>query len=271
MKTIPLKNGMRLPAIGFGTSQLRGNVGIQSVADAIEVGYRHIDTADMYGNHAEVGEGIKRSGIQREELFVTTKIARDDLTADAVPAAMQRFLNELQLSYVDLLLIHWPNREVPIAETLGAMRALQEQGTTRAIGVSNFTEHHLDDIAKTGIEIVANQVEVHPAFNQTALRKYCGDHGIAVIAYAPLGRGKELNTPLLTELSQKYGVSTAQVSLNWLLSRGVAVIPRSSNREHMEDSLRAQAWQMAEADLARIDAMEQDERLFKPATHEFDY
>lgn len=271
MKTIQLKNGMSLPVIGFGTSQLKGEVGVRSVQEAIEVGYRHIDTADMYGNHREVGQGIKNSGIAREQLFVTTKVSRDDLTADAVRTATQRFLEELQLSYVDLLLIHWPNKSVPLAETLGAMEEIRKAGLIRAIGVSNFTEHHLADAAATGIEVVADQVEVHPTFNQKPLREYCAGRGVAVIAYAPLGRGSELNALLLTDLAKKYGVSTAQISLNWLLSRGVAVIPRSSNRAHMEDSLRAQEWQMEEMDLVRIDALPQGERLFKPATHEFDY
>lgn len=271
MKAVPLKNGLEMPALGFGTSQLKGEVCVHAIVDAVAVGYRHIDTADLYGNHREVGEGIKRAEVQREELFVTTKVTRDSLSADGVKSAVARFLEELQLTYIDLLLIHWPNKAVPVSETLGAMESLRAAGTIRAIGVSNFTEHHLDDARAAGFEIVANQVEVHPTFNQAKLRSYCAAQRIAVIAYAPLGRGSDLDLPLLRELAEKYGVSTAQVSLNWLLSRGVAAIPRSSKRVHMEDSFNAQNWRMDESDLSRIDALEQGERIFEPSTHEFDY
>lgn len=271
MADLILKKGNHMPAMGFGTSQLKGDVCIGAIVDAIAVGYRHIDTADMYGNHREVGEGIRRSGIPREALFVTTKVRRDDLRAPAVTESVNRFLEELGLSYIDLLLIHWPDKGVPIGETLAALEALRTQGIVRAIGVSNFTRHHLEDALATGTDIEANQVEVHPTFNQKDLRTYCAEKSIVVVAYAPLGRGSDLSHPVLTELARKYGVSVAQVALNWLLSRGVAVIPRSSKRGHMEDSLRAQDWRMDDADLERIDALKQGERIFAPSFHEFDY
>lgn len=266
-----LKSGAKMPMLGFGTSQLRGDTCVRAIQDALSIGYRHIDTADMYGNHREVGEGIRAAGVPREEIFVTTKVGRDHLGAQDVREQSARFLEELGLSYIDLLLIHWPNASIPLSETLGAMEELRGEGMVRAIGVSNFTEHHLEDARAAGFSIDANQVEVHPSFNQSHLRAYCREHGIAVIAYAPLGRGSDLQSRLLQQVAEKYGVSTAQISLAWLMTRGVAVIPRSQRREHIEDSFQAQELQLAEEDLAAIDDMEQGERIFAPSFNEFDY
>src|SRR3989344_2295650 len=190
-KTFALKAGVAMPTLGFGTSRLTGMVGVGAVKTALEVGYRHLDTADSYGNHEAVAEGIKSSGVPREEIFLTTKIDGDDHAYKDVLSATERYLEELNTDYIDLLLIHGPNRAVPVGETLKGMQELKEAGKIRAIGVSNFTRHHLEDTFQTGVEVSVNQVETHPAFNQKDLREFCAEHGIIITAYAPLGRGAD--------------------------------------------------------------------------------
>jgi len=270
MRTITLKGGSEMPVIGLGTSQLKGEDGARAISEAIEVGYRAIDTAEDYGNHDAVAAAMNESAVPREEFFLTTKIPRVGLSRESVLERTKRYLHELQTEYVDLLLIHWPNRAIPIAETLGAMEELRAAGAIRAIGVSNFTERHLEEALSTGVSVSVNQVEVHPSFNQKKLVSYCGEKNIVVTAYAPLGRGKDLQEPLIAELAKKYGVSVPQVILNWIVSRGLTTIPKSSSRAHMEDNLKALTWAMDPSDIAAIDALPQGERIFNPPTAEFD-
>lgn len=208
MRTIKFKNGIECPALGFGTWQLQGEVAERAVKEAIEVGYRHIDTADRYGNHHEVGKAINESGMARADLFLTTKLWDEDLSGDRVASAVDRFLQELNTDYLDLLLIHWPNKNIPIEETLRAMKACQDSGKVRNIGVSNFTERHLDDALATGIEFVTNQVEVRPHFNQSALRRYSAEKNIVVTGYSSLRAG-DMAEPVIVELSEKYGKTPA--------------------------------------------------------------
>ncbi len=269
MKSLPLGNGVRIPVLGFGTSRLVGGEGTAAIRVALSQGYRHIDTADSYGNHEYVAAAIAESGVPRKEIFLTSKIdAADHAYADML-SSFERYCEELKTDYIDLLLIHWPNRAIPVGETLKAMQELKETGKIRAVGVSNFTKHHLEDALQTGIEIVNNQVETHPTFNQKDLREFCTSKNIIITAYAPLGRGADLGLPLFTELSQKYNVSVAQVILNWALSRGMVTIPKSKNPERIKDNFNALSWQMEEADLVRIDSLPQGKRIFSGG--EFDY
>ncbi len=268
-RTFALKSGTAIPALGFGTSRLQGSVGAEAVDAALRVGYRHIDTADSYGNHDAAAEGIKQSRVPREEIFLTTKIDGGDHAYTDVLTATDRYLDELQTDYIDLLLIHWPNRAVLVGETLRAMQELKDAGKIRAIGVSNFTEHHLEDAFQTGIEVVVNQVETHPAFNQKDLREFCAEHNVVITAYAPLGRGADLELPLLLELAKKYGATVSQIILNWVVSRGMVAIPRSKNPERIKENFDSLDLTIEETDLLRIDSLPQGKRIFSGG--EFDY
>jgi len=260
-----------MPVLGIGTSQLGGRAGVGAVRHALEIGYRHIDTADDYGNHDEVGEAIQRSGVHRKEIFLTTKIPARHLTEKDVLRCTERYLSELGVEYIDLLLIHWPNRRVPIGETLGAMKKVRVAGKVRAIGVSNFTKHHLEDAFKTGVQVVDNQVEMHPSFNQEKLRVFCKEKGVAVTAYSPLGRSIELGNPLFMELAKKYNATEGQVILAWVLSKDVATIPKSKSPERLKENLGALELTLEPEDIKRIDRLPQGERLFEPASAEFEY
>ena len=270
-KTIALSTGVSIPVIGLGTWQLTGATCAPAVAYALQNGYTQIDTADAYGNHEQVGEGITKSGVAREQFFITTKLVYPSgYTAGAVHADGERFLTELETPYIDLLLIHWPNREVPFEETLKAMDELKKEGKIKAIGVSNFTPHHLNDALKAGVEIVNNQVEVRPRFNQKALRDYCASKNISITAYSSL-KGGETELPLVVELAQKYGKTPAQIILNWVVARGMVAIPKSSHSERIKENLESLDFEIEEADLANIDALPQGERVNDPSFGDFDY
>lgn len=262
---------MDIPSLGFGTWNLGGEVCYKAVSSALEIGYRHIDTADRYENHREVGKAINNFGIKRNDFFLTTKTFYDELTHDKVLANGQRFLEELKIDYIDLLLIHWPNKAVPIEETLGAMQELKDKGITKHIGVSNFTIHHLEDALKTGVDLYNNQVELHPSFNQKELVDFCDSNNIKVTAYSPLGMGEELHNESVLELSKKYSVSPAQVILNWIMGRGIAAIPKSTNPENIRANFNSLNWKMEDEDIALMNQIPQKPRLLSPDWNEFDY
>lgn len=259
-----------MPAIGLGTWQLTGEECVAGVAHALAVGYTHIDTADIYGNHREVAQGIKNSGVARDKIFITTKVWNNKHNRDGVIESGERFLKELEIDYIDLLLIHWPMRDVAVEETLRAMDELKQQGVVRAIGVSNFTEHHLEDALKSGVEIVNNQVEIRPQWSQKVLRDYCASKNISVTAYSSL-RGGGTSVPLILELAQKYNKTPAQIIINWVTARGMIAIPKSSHFARIEENLAAGEFVMEEADLARIDALPQTTRTNVPSFGDFDY
>jgi len=272
MNVIRLNDAASIPVLGYGTWLLEGDECVRGVEEAVRVGYRHIDTADAYGNHLSVAKGIKNSGIPREELFITTKLRQSNGYAGAiVRPSVERFLQELDIPYIDLLLIHWPDRKTPFSETLKAMKELKNAGLVRALGVSNFTRHHLEDALAANIEISTNQVETHPTFNQKELRAFCASKGVVVTAYSPLGRTRDLELPLLQELANKYGVSSAQVALNWIVARGMVAIPKSAHPERIKDNFDSISWTMDEKDLTAIDALPQGERVVNPAFSDFDY
>src|SRR3989344_6841658 len=239
MKTIQLNNNVSIPMLGFGTWQLTGEDCARSVRHALQTGYRHIDTADKYGNHVEVGKAILQSNVSRNEIHLTTKVWRTDLAKDMVPASCDRFLKEHKTDYIDLLLIHWPNKDIPITETLEAMNKLKEVGKVKALGVSNFTRHHLEDALATGIEITNNQIEVHPSFSQERMKAFCDEKGITVTAYSPLGRGQDIALPVIQEIAQRHSATPAQVILAWLLGRGIIAIPKSDKQEEIESNFKA--------------------------------
>lgn len=256
-------NGARIPAIGFGTYTLKGDTGTDMVAKAIEAGYRHIDTARMYGNEVEVGAGIRSSGIARDDVFVTTKVWRDDLSADAFADSAARAVDAIGIGPVDLLLIHWPNPDVPLEESIEALNAAKTAGLTRHIGVANFPSPLLDEaVALSPAPLVCNQVEYHPLLAQEAVLGACKRHGLALVAYSPLGQGKEiLQHPLVVGIAARHGTSPSQVILNWEVSQdGVAAIPRTKNPDRLAINLDVFGFELSQEETRSLDELSRQRR-----------
>jgi 2,5-diketo-D-gluconate reductase B len=249
--------GLRMPKLGLGTGQLRNAPGQAAIELALSLGYRHLDTAEMYTNEATVGAAIAASGVKRGDIHVTTKVLPDHLAPDALRRSMERSLSALQTDYVDLYLIHWPTRTMDLAATLEAMVRLREEGKVRAIGVSNFNvallRRAVDEI---GAPIAANQIEYHVLLDQSAVLRYARSRGVAVIAYAPLARGAFLGLPEMQRIARKHNASPAQVGLKWLLDQDlIAAIPRAGRRESQQanlDSLRVHLDNEDRAAIARL-------------------
>jgi diketogulonate reductase-like aldo/keto reductase len=270
IKNIELNDKSHIPVLGFGTWELTGHEGKLAIQHALEVGYRHFDTADAYGNHEIVGEVIRESTIQRNDLFITSKVWRTDLEPEKIKSNAERFLDELQTDYLDLLLIHWPNDEVPVNESLDAMEQLRKDGLVNSIGVSNFTVEHLEAIREIDhLDISNNQVEIHPTLYQKELIQYCQDNNISVTAYSPLGNGNDLGHDELNEIAKKHEKPVSQVIINWLLSKGLIVLPRSSNRDHIEENFRATEWELDNEDIQKIDNLSEWNRYIEPGFAEF--
>ena len=269
--SLTLNTGDPIPQLGLGVFKVEDDVCEQIVLDALEVGYRHIDTAMIYRNEAAVGRAIAKSGIPRDELFITTKLWNSDQGAEATPGALSTSLELLGLDYVDLYLIHWP---APLrdqyVESWLALEQLHEQGLARAIGVSNFEPEHLERILEEGSIIPAiNQVELHPAFQQRKLRSVQEPHGIITEAWGPLGQGKyELaELPGLSDIAAKHGKSIQQVVLRWHLQEGVVVFPKTVRKERMVENLSVFDFELSAEDMAAMAAMDSDRRV---GTHPMD-
>jgi 2,5-diketo-D-gluconate reductase B len=256
--------GTRVPRIGFGTWQITGRACSEAVEDALALGYRHIDTARVYDNEREVGTGLSASGINRDEVWITTKIPYGDLARDRVRAAAEGSLRDLGLDRVDLLLIHWPNPSVQLEETLDAMRELRDEGLVSHLGVSNFPPglfRHALELAP----ILTNQVEFHPFLAQDALLRIAGEHESSVTAYAPLAQGEVAHDPVLTEIGEAHGRSAAQVALRWLLDHDRAlVVPKAAGHRNRAANLDVN-FELDAEERARIDALPKDRREFDPS------
>ncbi len=268
---IKLKDGNEIPRLGFGTWQLKGSTCQKSVEDALEIGYRHIDSADAYSNHREVGQAIDKSGLKREDFFLTSKLWFTDFEKQPAIDACKRVLDELKVPYLDLYLMHWPNKNVPIETTLEAMEEMKGNGLIKSFGVSNFTVHHIQDALVANKNFVTNQVEFHPSLNQNELKEFCEKNDIAITAYSPIAQGQDLKIPEVLKLAEKYERSTAQVVLNWLLSKGIIAIPRSSSRNHIEDNFKSLEWKLTPEDIKSLDGLNRNNRIVKPDFNEFDY
>ncbi len=231
-------HGARIPALGFGTWQLRGASCRQAVAAALGIGYRHIDTAAIYGNETEVGEGIRDAGIARDAVFVTTKVWTDSLRGGALQDSAEASLKRLGLSKVDLLLVHWPNESIPLAETIGALCDAKRRGLTNHIGVSNFSESLLRQACALASEpIVTDQCKYHLHLDQTALLGHCRELGVSFTAYTPLGRGEIVSDPVVIEIARAHARTPAQVALRWLVQQdGVITIPKAANPAHIAEN-----------------------------------
>lgn len=252
-KTLKLKDQNEIPIVGFGTWKLKGKKARKSVEKALDVGYRHIDTADFYRNHKEVGKAVKSSGIPREEIFITTKVWKSDLHKQDVIDAGHRFLDELDTEYIDLLLVHWPNPSIPISETLEGFEALKSEGVIKSIGVSNFYERLLLEVLDTGVQVTNNQIEYHPKKNQQELKDFCDKNSITVTAYSPLNQGRALRLPTVKRLAEKYNKTSAQIILRWLIQKEIIVIPQSSNPDHIESNFKIFDWDLSSKDMQQMD------------------
>ena len=275
---ITLTNGIRsgetvvIPQVGFGTWKLEGLTAQEATEDAIATGYRHIDTASAYYNEDEVGAGIRASGVPREELFVTTKLRNGDQGFESTLTAFEDSRKRLGLDVIDLYLIHWPvPSQDTYLETWRAFEKLLADGAVRSIGVSNFLPEHLDRlIAESAVVPAVNQFEVHPTFQQRDLSLATTKAGIAVEAYSPLGRGADLEAASVVAIAERLGISTGQVVLRWHLQQGRIVIPKSANPERIRANLDVTSFDLTEADLAAIDALEAGNRQASdPATADF--
>jgi len=271
MKTLTLKSGKKIPQLGFGTWKLTGQTAADAVKYALEIGYRHIDTADAYGNHFDVAKGIKESGIKREDFFLTSKVFYQNLTPKGIQETGERALKELGVEYLDLFLLHWPNRSVPIFDQLNAMRELKERGLIKAMGVSNYNVHHLKDALESGIEFDINQVEFHPTLNQKELKEFCDKHQIIVTAYSPIGRGEDLKLPAINLLAEKYRVTPSQIILAWLMAKGLVAIPKASGKEHILDNFKSLELELKPEDVGAVDALNINNRVVNPDHSDFEY
>lgn len=247
--------GADIPSLGLGTYRLSGGTCRRAVETALEAGYRHVDTAEYYDNERAVGEAITASSVDREDVFLTTKVWRSHLQADDVRTAAEASLERLGVEYVDLLLIHWPNPRVPVGETLEAMATLREEGAVRHIGVSNFTREQLAEaIDATEVPIVTDQVLYHPYKDQTQLLEYCSNNDLALTAYSPLARGAVLDDDTLRTIGERYGKSAAQVTIRWLFQQdSVVAIPRSSSPEHIRANADVFDFELTDDEMATID------------------
>ncbi|WP_313642892.1 2,5-didehydrogluconate reductase DkgB [Stenotrophomonas sp.] len=259
---------MNIPAIGLGTYRLKGQVLTDSVHNALELGYRAFDTAQIYDNEADLGAAITSGTVPREQLFLTTKIWISNFHHDDLLASLRESLRKLRTDHVDLTLIHWPSPkdEVPMAEYLGALREAKSLGLTKAIGVSNFTiDLTRQAIAILGADAIAtNQIEVHPYLQNRALIAYLREQGIPVTAFMSLAYGAVLKDPVIQAIADKHQASTAQVALAWALQQDYAVIPSSTKRENLAGNLQAVQLRLDAEDMARIAELDRGERVANP-------
>ena len=257
--TVRLNDGAEIPQFGFGVFQIPAEETVTAVRTALDAGYRHIDTAQMYGNEAEVGRAIAESGVPREEIFVTTKLNNDGHGYDAALGALDETLRKLGFDHVDLFLIHWPRpQEGRYVETWTALEKLKADGKARSIGVSNFTVEHLERLAeRTGTVPAVNQIELHPQFPQAALRAYHAEHGIATEAWSPIGQGGDLlQDGRLRALADEHGRSPAQVVLRWHIQLGNIVFPKSVTPERIRENIDVFDFALSADDLAVIDGLD---------------
>jgi 2,5-diketo-D-gluconate reductase B len=259
--------GTKVPALGFGTWQLNGAQCESAVAQALELGYRHIDTAQAYGNEREVGRAITQSGLKRDAIFLTTKIAPDNLAAKTVTSSLAGSLDALGTAHVDLLLIHWPSATVKMGETLRALGEAKARGQVKHIGVSNFTVAHMREaIDMHRTEIFCNQVEYHALLGQSRVIDYARAHDMMITAYCPLARGRVADQPALVAIAERHGKSVAQIALRWLIQQdGIAAIPKSSNRQHIAANFALFDFALGMDEMAEIDRLRGNTRVVSPA------
>ena len=260
--TFKLNNGIDIPCIGYGTFQTPDGKSVEDgVKEALKIGYRHIDTAYFYQNEKGVGKAIRESGVKREDIFVTSKLWNSDRGYESAKAAFEKTMDNLGLEYLDLFLIHWPaikkqfdNAEEINAETWKAFEEIYETGRVKAIGLSNFLPHHIDELMKTAkIKPMVNQIEFHPGFAQIETAKYCIENDIVVEAWSPLGRKEVLENETLVELAKKYNKSTAQICIRWVLLHNILPLPKSVTPSRILENSQVFDFKISEDDMKTID------------------
>ncbi|MGN1387655.1 MAG: aldo/keto reductase [Bacillus sp. (in: firmicutes)] len=271
--TFTLHNGVKMPGFGLGVYKTAdGEEVINAIKYAVKAGYRAVDTAALYFNEDGVGEGIKQCGLPREEIFVTTKVWNSDQGYESTLAAFEKSRKKLDVDYIDLYLIHWPVKE-KYKETWRAMEELYRSGKVRAIGVSNFHKHHIEDLMTTAeIKPMVNQIELHPMLSQVELRDYCQSQNIAVTAWSPLAKGRLMEEPVLEEIAKKHNKTVAQVILRWHIQNDVIVIPKSTHEHRIVENADIFDFVLNTEDMQAINALNKNERLGQNPDHfHFDF
>ena len=249
-------NGAEIPLVGLGTWDLRGRTCVRIVQQALRLGYRHIDTAEMYDNEREVGEGLHASGVKRGDVFVTTKIRPSHFARRDLERAARDSLARLRLHQVDLLLLHWPNPQIPLSETLGALCKVKREGLARHIGVSNFTVKLVEEAFRLSTEpLVCNQIECHPFLDQSKVIAACRKHDMAVVAYSPIARGGARNDKLLARIGAAHDKTAAQVCLRFLVQHEIVVIPRTSKEQRLSENAGVFDFALSAAEMREIAAL----------------
>lgn len=258
-----LSNAYKIPCIGYGTYKVNGEEAVSVIKAAIDAGYRHIDTATFYGNEVEVGKAIHECGVAREELFITSKVWKTERGYESTKKSFLKTLEDMQLEYLDLYLIHWPasfcqyeNWEEINLETWRAMTELYKEGKIKAIGVSNFHVHHLEALMRTEVKPMVNQLEYHPGEMQEETVEYCKEHGILVEAWSPLGRGRIFENELLLQLAEKYGKTLPQICLRWELQNGIIPLPKTMSEKRMKENLDIFDFEISKEDMKVLNTME---------------
>ena len=260
-KFMLLSNGVKIPSIGFGTYKSGDDEETAKIIkNALNLGYKMIDTASFYNNEVGIGNGIKESDIDRKDIFIVTKLWNDDHGYDNTIEAFNKSLNNLQVDYIDLYLIHWPNKLN--AETWRAFEHLYETGKVKAIGVCNFKVEHLEELKKTAkIMQIVNQVEIHTFSNKNNIINYCKDNNIKVVAWSPISRGRVLSNDLMIDLSQKYKKSIVQIVLRWHMQKGVIPIPKSSNENRIKENIDIFDFEISSEDMKAIDSLDEGDDM----------
>ncbi len=261
-------HGAEIPALGFGTSPMTGSFSAEEVVTALKAGYRHIDTARKYGTERAVGEAIRASGVPRGDIFLTTKVSHENLREADFARSVEESLKALRVDYFDLLMIHWPNPEIPVPEAVKGLAKAKRQGIARHIGVANFNTTLLDQaLAHCPEPLAALQAEYHPYLDQSKLLAACQARGLAFVAYCPLGRGRLFDDKVLGEIAAKRGRSIAQIALRWLMQQNVAAIPRSSNAGRIAGNLNVFDFTLTDDEMQRIAALKRPNgRIANPAS-----
>ena len=261
---IALNNGQSIPQLGFGVFQIEPKDTVEAVSTAFQVGYRHIDTAEMYGNEKEVGEAVAKSGLDRAEVFVTSKLANDAHRPDDARRAFDASLEALGFDYLDLFLIHWPLPTRYDGDFVSTWQTLEEfyrEGRARSIGVSNFQPHHLRRLHEaTEITPAVDQIEVHPFLTQDDVRAFCAEHQIAVEAWSPIGQGAVLDDPAIGSIAQRVGKTPAQVVLRWHIQRGDIIFPKSVTPSRIKENFQIFDFELLDGDVAEISALNKNQR-----------
>jgi diketogulonate reductase-like aldo/keto reductase len=259
-------HGARVPVLGFGTMTLKEDLCVEMVDAALKLGYRHLDTAQMYGNEREVGAGMRRSGIRREDIFLTTKVWFTRLAAGDFERSVDESLERLGLPWIDLLMIHWPNAQVPLADSIGALCKVKKSGLAKHIGVANFNVAMIEEAVKLASEPIAVlQIETHPYLDQDKVLAAARRHSMAVVGYCPLARGKVPADSVLQEIGKVHGKTASQAALRFLEQQRIIPIPRTSKRERLRENLGSLDFKLSDAEMAEISKLKRpDSRIVSP-------